>query len=187
MSPLPTRMTATAESVMPVHSDSSPTAITNTLSGSWTLWAHLPHDTDWSLSSYKRIFTASTVEEAIAVTESLPDALVRNCMLFLMREGIQPTWEDKRNRNGGCFSYKVVNKIVPSTWKSLMLCAAGETVSHSAPVSADITGITISPKKNFCIIKVWMGSCKFQDPSSITAVSGVAAQGCIFRKQTPEY
>ena len=29
----------------------------------WTMWAHLPHDTDWSESSYKNIITLETIEE----------------------------------------------------------------------------------------------------------------------------
>ena len=78
------------------------------LSDKWALWAHLPHNTDWSIKSYIKISTLSTVEEPIGVTESLPTLLVENCMLFLMRDGIKPTWEDPKNRNGGCFSYKVL-------------------------------------------------------------------------------
>ena len=68
----------------------------NKLSDKWTLWAHLPHDTDWSMKSYKQIYTVSTVEETIAITETLPQILVQNCMLFWMREGIKPTWEDQK-------------------------------------------------------------------------------------------
>ena len=82
------------------------------LNDNWTLWAHLPHDTDWTPKSYKNIFTMSSVEEAITITETLPEILVKNCMLFIMREGIKPIWEDVKNRNGGCFSYKVINKNV---------------------------------------------------------------------------
>ena len=153
----------------------------------WTLWAHLPHDTNWSMDSYRQIHTIETVENVVALVEHLPDALVRNCMLFMMREGIQPTWEDPRNRNGGCFSYKVTNKLVPTTWRNLMMVTACETAATQEQVSKDITGITISPKKNFCIVKIWMGSCKYQDPNSITGINGPAANGCIFKKQTPEY
>ena len=27
----------------------------------WNLWAHLPHDTDWSIHSYKKIFSSFVV------------------------------------------------------------------------------------------------------------------------------
>ena len=157
------------------------------LSDKWVLWAHLPHDTDWSLNSYIRIHTVSTVESAIALVEALPDALVRNCMLFMMREGIHPTWEDPQNREGGCFSYKVNNKQVPNAWKSLSLCIVGETAAIEPNVSANITGITISPKKQFCIIKIWMSTCKYQNPDLIKNIKGLTSQGCLFKKQTPEY
>jgi hypothetical protein len=160
----------------------------NKLSDKWTLWAHLPHDTDWSMKSYKQIFTVSTVEETIAITETLPPILVQNCMLFWMREGIKPTWEDPKNRNGGCFSYKVVNKTVYDSWKELTYCTIGNTVSKQMSFVDKVTGITISPKKNFCIIKIWMADCTNQNPSIVTnEIKGIVSQGCIFKKHAPEY
>ena len=36
----------------------------------------------------------------ITLAEFLPDKLIRNCMLFVMKEDIQPIWEDKRNLKG---------------------------------------------------------------------------------------
>ncbi len=122
----------------------------HTLSDNWCLWAHLPHDTDWSIKSYKKIYTMRSVEETIAVTETLPDILVKNCMLFLMREGIQPIWEDPKNRSGGCFSYKVSNKNVYETWKELSYMLVGNTISKQNSFVVNVTGVTISPKKNFC-------------------------------------
>ena len=50
------------------------------LSDKWTLWAHLPHNTDWSINSYIPIFTFTTIENTIAIIESLPSILVENCM-----------------------------------------------------------------------------------------------------------
>lgn len=158
------------------------------LSDKWTLWAHLPHNTDWSIKSYIPISTFSTVEETIAVTETLPSILVENCMLFMMREGIKPTWEDARNRNGGCFSYKVSNKNVYKVWKDLTYVVVGSSISKSTNFVNCVTGITISPKKNFCIIKIWMSDCNNQNPTHVTSdVKGLSPQGCIFKKHNPEY
>ena len=160
----------------------------NKLSDKWTLWAHLPHDTDWSIKSYKQIFTVSNVEETIAITETLPPILVQNCMLFWMREGIKPTWEDPKNRNGGCFSYKVVNKTVFDSWKELTYCTLGNTISKQMSFVDKVTGFTISPKKNFCIIKIWMADCSNQNPAIVTnEIKGIVSQGCIFKKHAPEY
>jgi translation initiation factor 4E len=158
------------------------------LNNRWTLWAHLPHDTDWSINSYKRILTIATVEEGIAVTETLPEILVKNCMLFLMKEGITPIWEDPANRNGGCFSYKISNKSVYEVWKDLSYVVLGESISSQSSFVSCVNGITISPKKNFCIIKIWMSNCSNQNPGIVTSdVRGLTSQGCLFKKHTPEY
>jgi hypothetical protein len=158
------------------------------LSDKWTYWAHLPHDTDWSIKSYKKIYTVGTVEETIAVTGTLPPILVQNCMLFLMRDGVKPTWEDEKNRNGGCFSYKVINKNVYDVWKELTYVVVGNTVSAQKTFVDKVTGITISPKKNFCIVKIWMADCVNQNPAIVTQdVKGIIPQGCIFKKHAPEY
>lgn len=163
------------------------TNLFHALTDSWTLWAHLPHNIDWTLNSYIPIFTYKTIEETIAITETLPPALVENCMLFMMRKGINPTWEDARNRNGGCFSYKVSNKYVAKTWTELTYRIVGGSISDKKDFVKCVTGITISPKKNFCIIKIWMTNCNYQDPKDITIVKNLQTQGCLFKKHTPEY
>jgi len=63
--------------------------MTHTLFDKWVLWAHLPHDTDWSLKSYKKIMTITSVSEMVALYAVIPEKLVKNCMLFLMRDGIR--------------------------------------------------------------------------------------------------
>jgi len=160
----------------------------HSLSNKWTLWAHLPHDTDWSIKSYKKIYTFEYVEEAIAITETLPEVLVKNCMLFIMRDGIKPIWEDPKNRNGGCFSYKISNKDVHSVWKELTYVMVGNTISKQPSFVNSVSGITISPKKNFCIIKLWMSNCSNQNPEIVIQdIKGLSAQGCLFKKHVPEY
>jgi len=158
------------------------------LQNRWTLWAHLPHDTDWSFASYKPIYTFRFVEEIIAITEALPKELVQNCMLFLMRDGVTPMWEDAQNRTGGCFSYKVLNKNVVETWREMSYVLTGGSISKTSTFVSNVTGITISPKKNFCIIKIWMGNCSNQNPAIVTTdVKCIVPQGCIFKKHSPEF
>jgi hypothetical protein len=158
------------------------------LKNKWKLWAHLPHDNDWTSKSYKPIYKFCSAEDTIAITESLPEALVKNCMLFIMRDGVMPMWEDPKNRNGGCFSYKVSNKNVYDVWKELTYVLVGESISGNPSFVNAVTGITISPKKNFCIIKIWMNNCENQNPSVVTTdVNGLIPQGCLFKKHTPEF
>ena len=160
---------------------------TNILSGKWALYAHLPHDTDWSLDSYKVIKKFNTVDEIIALFNVVPEKLVKNCMLFIMREDIKPMWEDKQNRNGGCFSFKVPNKSVFTVWKNIGYSLVGETLGKKQDYSKIINGITISPKRAFCIIKVWLSNCNYQSPFILNDIPELSSHGCIFKKHNPEY
>ena len=45
------------------------------LYNAWTLWAHLPHDTDWTVKSYKQIYTVESVEGTIALCETIPEKM----------------------------------------------------------------------------------------------------------------
>jgi hypothetical protein len=153
----------------------------------WVLWAHLPHDTDWSIRSYKKISEITNVEQMLSLYSILPEKLIKNCMLFLMRKGIDPMWEHPSNREGGCFSYKVTNKTVPQAWKNLSYTVVGETLSNNHKMGKIINGITISPKRAFCIIKIWLKNCNMQNPQKLSEVPGLTAQGCLFKRHKPEY
>jgi len=160
--------------------------VLHALNSNWTLWAHLPHDTDWSLKSYKSISNIESVEEIMSLYDSLPDQVIKNCMLFLMLDGVNPTWEDPRNAKGGCFSYKISNTSVVDVWRKLSYILVGESIISNINKN-NITGITISPKKNFCIIKIWMSDCNNQDPTTINYFNGIDSRGCLFKKFAPEY
>ena len=147
----------------------------------WTLWAHLPHDIDWTFNSYIRILTFDTADAIIMLLETIPEEMITNCMLFIMRDGINPMWEDPKNKKGGCFSYKINNKNVSSIWKNLSYSLVGETLTEDAKVRSTINGITISPKKNFCIVKIWLANCSYQNPSVISDRLGISSQGCLFK------
>ena len=161
--------------------------VTTPLFDKWVLWAHLPHDTDWSLKSYKHLMLVANMEEVIALYNSIPPAMVKNCMLFLMRQNIKPMWEDPNNKGGGCFSFKVNNKCVPEVWKNISYLLTGESLSTDKEFQKNITGITISPKKSFCILKIWMKDLEFQNPRIITEIKGLQITGCLFKKHKPNY
>jgi hypothetical protein len=147
----------------------------------WTLWAHLPHDTNWTFESYIRILTFDTAEAIIMLLETIPEEMTSNCMLFIMREGIKPMWEDPKNKKGGCFSYKINNKNVSSVWKNLSYSLVGESLTEDVNVRPCINGITISPKKNFCIVKIWLANCAYQNPAVIADNLGISSMGCLFK------
>ena len=151
----------------------------------WTLWAHLPHDTDWSLKSYRKIIKFNSVEEVIALVNSVPDLMIKNCMLFLMRDGINPTWEDPANVDGGCFSFKIPNKNIAKIWRDMVKVLAGETISNDTRFLTNVNGLTITPKRSFCILKIWMKSLDYNDPSKICDINELNVHGCLFKRHNP--
>jgi len=157
------------------------------LSDKWVLWAHLPHDTDWSLKSYIKIMELSTMEEIISLTNAIPEKMIKNCMLFLMRKDINPTWEDEKNCKGGCFSFKVMNKQVSDVWNNCMYALTGESISREKKFIEKVNGMTISPKKTFCILKIWMRDLENQNPKAIIPIDGLALHGCLFKKHNPNF
>ncbi len=158
------------------------------LNDTWTLYYHLPDDKQWDLSSYKHILqNIGSLEQLMSVNEKTPEKIVKYCMLFVMRNGITPMWEDKQNRDGGCFSFKVSNKLVYDVWKHLFYSLCGESLCRDVVHSKKINGITISPKKNFCIIKIWLKDCSIQDPNILIPIPNLSKQGCLFKKHAPEF
>jgi len=158
------------------------------LDDKWNLYYHLPHNNNWDLSSYTIIMdSVDTAEKVVTLNESLNDNIVKNCMLFVMRKGITPMWEDPRNRNGGCFSYKITNKFVPDVWRAMFYSLCGETLCTDLKHNKHVNGIAISPKKNFCIIKIWMDTSELQDPDVIANIPNLVKQGCLFKKHEPEF
>ncbi len=158
------------------------------LNDKWDLYYHLPTDPNWDIRSYKIIMKdINSCESVIALNNNLKSGSVKNCMLFLMRSSITPRWEDPQNRNGGCFCYKIHNKTVYPSWNLLFKYIVTETLSDNKTVNENINGITISPKKNFCIIKIWMKTTEYQDSSVFKTFVDERSQGCLFRKHEPEY
>ena len=164
------------------------TSVSRKLNDNWNMYYHLPDDKQWDLDSYKYIAqNIQTLEEIISINEKIPEKIVKHCMLFVMRKGITPMWEDKRNRLGGCFSYKVVNKLVYDVWKMLCYSLCGETLCKDVSKTHLINGITVSPKKNFCIVKIWLSDCSMQDPDVLIPIANLSKQGCLFKKHNPEF
>ena len=160
--------------------DNARNEIIHKYNNNWILWTHLPND-DWSFHSYKKIITIETVEQALSLFENFPENIIKNSMLFLMKDGIKPIWEDELNKDGGCFSYKVNNKLVNDLFKKMAYVLMGENLA-SPEINKLINGITISPKKNFCIIKIWFSTCQFDNPDIIYNFESLNKIGCLFKK-----
>ena len=129
----------------------------NYLNDIWCLYFHDPYDMNWETNSYKFITTISSIEDFINVYKSFNDLWSKG-MFFIMREHIIPRWEDENNKNGGCFSFKINKNEINEKLFEITSLILGETLGKSDIISNNINGISISPKKNYHIIRIWIKS-----------------------------
>ena len=181
------RATARADTTMSAAAAAPEEHARTPLLDRWVLYAHLPRDTSWKLTSYRRVYGFNSLEDGVAITKALHEVIIKNCMLFLMRAHVEPRWEDVNNKEGGCFSFKVLNRQVVQAWRNLFYCAIGESIFTPAAeaLNRKVTGITISPKKSFCIVKVWLSDCKTQTVAALSEIPGLSADGCLFKRHMP--
>lgn len=124
----------------------------------WVMYFHDPFDVDWTNKSYHRMGDISTVADFWDHMKSLQKH-VQNGMFFLMREHVFPCWDDPENIKGGCLSMKVLKEDIVHFWQHLSMQLVGETLlkpEHRDKHWNDVNGISVSPKKNFCIVKIWL-------------------------------
>ena len=137
------------------------------LNNNWTLWFHNPESDDWTEKSYIKIYTFNTIEQFWALFNKIPLLHLSTGMYFLMKENILPLWEDKNNVKGGCWSYKVGKKDASQAYLDLLKSVISDNACPDHPEI--ITGASISPKKGFCIIKVWNDNNNYSDPKLLSS------------------
>jgi len=127
----------------------------NYLNDVWCLYFHDPYDMNWESNSYKFITTISSVEDFIEIYKNFTELWCKG-MFFIMREHIIPRWEDENNKNGGCFSFKINKNEVLEKFFEVSAQILGETLGKNDIISTNINGISICPKKNYHIIRIWI-------------------------------
>lgn len=152
---------------------------------SWTLWYHSPESNNWDVDSYQKIFTINSIEDFWACYESIKESYLSVGMFFLMRDNILPTWEDPHNINGGCWSFKVSRKDTYMSWLELSISLLGNCLCKDQTNTKLLTGISISPKKGFCIIKIWNCDQSYSDPLLLTSIPGLILEESIFKSFSP--
>ena len=124
----------------------------------WTVYFHDPSNTDWTNQSYVRIGDIASVDDFWAHAKGWMNH-VHQGMFFIMRDGIFPCWDDASNIDGCVISIKVLKEILPDFWNDICMKVLGESILNNSvrDKSWDIVnGISTSPKKHFCIVKIWL-------------------------------
>ena len=146
--------------------------------GSWCLYYHNPADTKWTPDTYQNIVTVRTWSEFFAVIRDLQDVSIQHGMLFWMREGVPPLYENHANIKGGCYSLRVSRARAAHYFMLYTVSAMlGNVVNDSTNI---IQGLSISPKRvieknqSFNVIKIWNKDCtKFNKHEQLVRLDNV--------------
>ena len=125
------------------------------INNNWSLWIHELSNKSWDNNSYDKIFECNNLFDYNIIKDQIKTHNLQNCMYFFMREDIFPRWEDPENRDGCCISFKVPLKDIKSEWDKLLLRIISEDIHKNIDDFKLLNGISISPKKEFNIIKLW--------------------------------
>jgi hypothetical protein len=129
------------------------------LKNKWVLWFHKVNDNNWSIDSYSKVTELETYYDVLYILKEIEN--ITSGMFFLMKEGIIPVYEDEHNLNGGYWSLRITKKDSYEYWKKIIyyLCIADLTLDTK--YEERINGISVSPKINNCIFKIWTDNYDF--------------------------
>ena len=164
-----TRSFASAAALPPSPAAAGAPALHPIPTGSWTVYFHEPEDKSWAIDSYKRIASMGTWEGLGALLRDMGPQRIMNGMMFTMRGETSPLWENKANIRGGSYCLKVSRRTATEVYQRY-LAAAALGIAATDPANP-IVGVTMSPKKGFCIIKLWNQAAKaFNSPGDIAVL-----------------
>ena len=118
----------------------------NNLNSNWDIWYHAEKD-NWKLSGYKNIYKITSINSFWQFYNNWNkiDNII-NKHFFLMKENINPIWEDPKNINGGCWSFKIHDDQAEELWAEISIYLVCEILCPS--ISNEIVGVSICFKKN---------------------------------------
>lgn len=148
----------------------------------WKIWYHSINDNNWDKSSYKELFLINNIHDFILIKDIFKQNHYQNGMFFIMKDNIFPNWEDPKNRMGGCLSFKVPSSNIIEQWDELSLRCLTENIMKDN--NEYVNGISISPKKEFNIIKIWINEHSFKYNEKFNEIPGdfISLSNSIYKK-----
>jgi hypothetical protein len=149
------------------------------LNDAWTVYVHDPGSAGWKYTRAARLLSVEDFWAAqAAVRPRLGDGSV-----FLMRGEVYPSWDDPPNVEGGCLSLKVPSAHAPPIWEHVAAHMVGETLVRDPRAWGAVNGASISPKRNFCVVKLWL-RC---DPQLLGGGGGLEPTYADLLRLPPQY
>ena len=117
----------------------------------YTFYFHNVDENDFTIQKFKKIASINNMVDLSKIINTIPT--ITSGMFYLMKNDVKPLWEE--NIHGGFWTFKLMKKDADRIWKILILNFVSNSITKNINESNLITGISISPKINNCIIKIW--------------------------------
>ncbi|KAK0101300.1 hypothetical protein ONS95_006477 [Cadophora gregata] len=75
--------------------------------------------------------------------------------IYLFKQGFQPVWEDRRNIDGGSWTFRVPKANGPDFWTRVQLMAIGEKLQSCLDTGDQLAGVGLSVRFNSHLISIW--------------------------------
>ncbi|XP_039476897.1 eukaryotic translation initiation factor 4E-1A [Oreochromis aureus] len=150
------------------------TYIKHPLQNRWALWFFKNDCTFAPLCVFVLISKFDTVEDFWALYNhiQLSSNLMSGCDYSLFKDGIEPMWEDERNRRGGrwliTLSKQQRKSDLDRFWLETLLCLVGEAFDD---YSDDVCGAVINVRAKGDKIAIW--TTDYENKEAITHIGRV--------------
>jgi len=146
------------------------------LQDAWTWWFDNPKKKSTQASwgaNLKKIYSFATVEDFWSLWNNIKGAheLAAGSDYHVFKDGVQPMWEDKRNRNGGKWVLLLKNTMRKSHLNQLWLSTLLACIGASFDDDTQITGLVVSLRKSMDKIALWTS-----DAQDVAAVKRIGEQ-----------
>ncbi|XP_065072245.1 eukaryotic translation initiation factor 4E-1A-like [Rhopilema esculentum] len=141
------------------------------LQNSWSLWFYRSDKSKSWAENLRKVITFNTVEDFWGVYNHvlLASKLQSGCDYSVFKEGIEPMWEDERNRLGGRWLINVNkgnrNAELDRLWLELLLILVGEAFGDDHD---SVTGAVVQKRNKGDKIGLW--TCKSDEQDSILRI-----------------
>ncbi|UKZ70142.1 uncharacterized protein TrAtP1_011140 [Trichoderma atroviride] len=107
--------------------------------------------------SSKRLARRSSRSRTFGATTTTPpvENIKMRESIYLFKSGFRPIWEDRRNINGGSWTFRVPKAIGPDFWTRIQLLAIGEKLQSVIDEADQICGVGLSVRFNSHLVTVW--------------------------------
>ena len=125
------------------------------LNNEWVIYFHDFMDTNWNRESYEKLVSIDNVVDFWTIFNIIKEKLSVG-MFFFMKKNIFPKWDDNENTKMSYVSIKILKTNASFFMEKILMHLMTDTLYTNNPQL--INGLSISPKKNFCICKIWINS-----------------------------